>query len=87
MAPSFHLEYDMNKYKFRVDRVRTRRVPAGMMSIRYLGNSIAKARAVFESTIPGKNAWGEDNPAYGVVLSEWDTHTGQYEIFKEKGLP
>ena len=72
--------------KYRVDRVDSMRVPCGMNSIRYVGDSWEMARRTFNLIDTGKDAWGQDNPAYGVVLSVWDNDERDYVIKCVKGL-
>lgn len=66
----------MNKY--RVDVSTSLRVPCGMNSIRYIGRCWKTANKVFESTRIGMDAWGKDNPSYGVVLTVWDSVKREY---------
>jgi len=72
--------------KFRVDRVNTRAVPAGKNSILYIGDDVAKARKLYDNTVPGVDTWNRPDPSYGVVFSRWDARTFQYEVIKAKGL-
>ena len=74
----------MNKY--RVDRVNSLRVPCGMNSIRYVGDSWGDARKVYDYLDTGKDAWNRPNPAYGVVLSVWNEVKNDYVIKCSKGL-
>ena len=61
-----------DKSKYRVDVSQTSIVPCGMNALRYLGSSFTEAKKAFANTETGKNAWGEDNCTYGVILSVWD---------------
>jgi hypothetical protein len=58
-----------------------------MNSILYIGDSVKRATRVFDDADPGKDDWGQPNPAYGVAISRWDYTTRSYVIIKEKGLP
>lgn len=52
--------------------------PCGMNSIRYIGNDYSTAVFVYLCTAVGKNAWDEPDPAYGVMLSIWDSTRRDY---------
>lgn len=72
--------------EYRVDRAEGRRVPCGMNSIRYIGNSLREAEKVFAATEPGKDMWDKDNASYGVILSRWSgmALTGEYKVIRVK---
>lgn len=74
----------MNTY--RVDRADSLRVPCGMNSIRYIGDSWAQARAVFAQLDPGRDAWNQPNTAYGLLLSEWSDRAQDYVVKASKGF-
>lgn len=60
----------MNTYRVDVsDRAAT--VPAGMNSIRYLGDNWMAAKAAFIAAPIHTDAWNQPNPACGVILSAW----------------
>jgi hypothetical protein len=46
-------------------------VPAGMNSIRYIGDDWEEARKVFHATETRRDAWNQRNSLYGVILSVW----------------
>ena len=75
--------------KFRVDRADSTRVPCGMNSILYLGDSWSEARRVYAHTEPGRDMWNQPNERYGVILSVWAGQrlTGDYIVKCSKGLP
>jgi hypothetical protein len=72
----------MNNY--RVDLVNEDRVPCGMNSIRYLGDSLKQARkALALASAPvGVDTWDKPDPAYYPVLSHWDSSKQQYVILQ-----
>lgn len=70
--------------KYRIDRVLSRQVPAGMNSIRGLYASFSAAKTRFNEVAPGLDTWDQPNPAYGVILSVWDGE--RYMVKCEKGL-
>lgn len=72
----------MNEY--RVDLANSKRVPCGMNSIVYLGESAIDARAAFMVTPVGIDDWGQQNGHYGVVLSRWSYAEGDYIIIDSK---
>ena len=74
----------MNNY--RVDRAMSATVPCGMNSILYIGDSWREARRVYAATAPGKDAWGQPNDAYGVLLSVWSDNLRWYDVKCSKGL-
>lgn len=47
-------------------------VPAGMNSIRYIGDSWQTARKVFDTEPIHKDSWNQPNERYGVILSVWN---------------
>lgn len=71
---------------YRVDRVNSRRIPCGMNSILYIGDSWNTARAIFNAAQTGLDSWGKPNATYGVVISVWDASKNDYVIKCEKGL-
>ena len=74
----------MNKY--RVDRANCKVTPCGMNSIVYIGDNWSKARAVYDTTTGGLDAWGQPNSLYGVILSVWDEGKRDYIVKAVKGL-
>lgn len=72
----------MNNY--RVDVVNEDRVPVGMNSIRYVGDSFNAARKAFHETEPGYNEWGVADDTYFVVLSKWDSVIGGYRVMNRR---
>jgi hypothetical protein len=79
------------KYKmantFRVDRNDDqKRVPCGMNSIVYSGDSYRQAKSAFLSTVPGYDAWNNFNPRYGVLFSQWDNDKRDYVVIDSKGF-
>ena len=60
----------MNNY--RVDKTDERRVPCGMNSIRYIGDSETKARKVYAQTPAGTDEWNRPQPQTFVILSKWN---------------
>lgn len=75
----------MNQY--RVDRNDALYVPAGMNSIRYIGDSLDKAKEAFRQEPIGFDTWGAPDPTYGVILSEWNDFKQAYVIKASKGIP
>ncbi len=61
-------------------------VPCGMNSILYIGDNWAEAREVYDAMAPGKDAWNNPNPAYGVLLSVWSDNLRDYVVNCSKGL-
>lgn len=74
----------MNTY--RVDRAMSLRVPCGMNSVCYIGDDPKAAAKVFEYLEPGKDAWNQPNPAYGLILSVWSDNLRDYIVKRSKGL-
>lgn len=68
----------MNTY--RVDVANGARVPCGMCSIRYIGDSYNDAKRAFNRTESGYDNWNNANPAFGVVLSKWSDAKQDYLI-------
>jgi hypothetical protein len=60
----------MNTY--RVDKTDERRVPCGMNSIRYIGDSLSKALKSYATTQPGTDEWNQPQPHTFVMLSKWN---------------
>jgi hypothetical protein len=60
--------------------------PVGMNSLRYLGGSWIQACLAYDATLPGLDAWGRYNSAYGVTLAVWDESKREYIIKKAKGF-
>jgi len=74
----------MNDY--RVDVAMARSVPVGMLSILYIGDDWHYANRVFNGADVGRSPWGEENAAYGVILSVWNPDTHEYVVKRTKGL-
>lgn len=74
----------MNTY--RVDRNDQKRTPCGMNSILYIGDSRIEAQNAFARAETRLNSWGCPNPAYGVILSKWDSSARDYVVIDSKGL-
>lgn len=72
----------MNTY--RVDRVNSLQVPAGMKSVLYIGDNLEEARRVFDQASVGFSSWGETAHCYGVILSTWKDSA--YVISLSKGV-
>lgn len=72
----------MNNY--RVDKTDEYRVPCGMNSIRYIGDSETKARKVYAQTQPGADEWNRPQPQTFVILSKWNG--ADYTIIQSKGV-
>ena len=64
--------------EWRVDRADGAYAPCGMNSIRSLEESERKARRVFDSLVPGFDAWDQPDSKYGVVLSRWNPSKCEY---------
>lgn len=72
---------------FRVDVTDDKnRVPCGMNSIQYIGDSYRQAKNAFLSAETGKDAWNKSNDKYGVVLSQWDDDKRDYVVIEAKGF-
>ena len=71
---------------YRVDRNDELRVPCGMMSILFMGNSLQAARNSFARHAPGFDFWGKPNAAYGVILSRWNESARDYVVIESKGV-
>lgn len=74
----------MNEY--RVDRADSKKVPCGMNSIIYTGRSIGHALRAFSAAAVGVDSWGKPNPAYGVILSKWDSARRDYVTQAQRGV-
>ena len=72
--------------KYRVDRTQSTRVPCGMNSIIYLGDSFAAARREYDALAPGVDMWGQPNATYGVLLSTWSEDQQDYIVKLWQGL-
>jgi hypothetical protein len=72
----------MNTY--RVDKTDERRVPCGMNSIRYIGDSLKRARVAYNATQPGTDEWNQPKPHTFVILSKWNGT--DYAIIETKEL-
>lgn len=73
--------------KYRVDRVPfgTTIAPAGMNSIRYLGDSEMQARKVFRELAGGLCPWDRPDLRYTVSLFEWQgSHSAGHYILREE---
>lgn len=72
--------------KYRVDRMHKdeTRVPCGMNSLRFLGDREHKALECFADENTGIDTWGKSNGQYGLVLSEWNNDTRDYNILRRK---
>lgn len=60
----------MNTY--RVDKTDEHRVPCGMNSIRYIGDSMKLALKTYAATQPGTDKWNQPQPHTFVILSKWN---------------
>lgn len=70
--------------QYRVDVADSKVTPCGMNSLLYLGENVAKAQRAFNLAKGGRDAWGQLNPNYGVILSVWNGK--EYEVTQSKGL-
>lgn len=72
--------------KYRVDRNACAlgvRVPCGMNSLLYLGDSYRDASRAFEAAQPGIDSWGKPNATFGVTLAVWNGN--DYVVKRKKG--
>jgi hypothetical protein len=60
-----------------------------MNSLLYLGDNFKAARRAYDAARPGIDMWGNENAAYGVILSVWrgpGKYRGEYVVKCQKGL-
>lgn len=75
----------MNTY--RVDRNDSvTRVPVGMNSLLYVGDSLTQARRAYLQAKAGLTSWGNEDQSVGVTLSKWDSLRRQYYVLEAKGI-
>ncbi len=72
--------------RYRVDRVPQGTVepPCGMTSIVAISSEEKRVHKEFQSATLGVDAWGQPNPTYGVILSQWD---GNRYVVKDSRFP
>ena len=75
------------KIKYRVDRVKIKKVPVGMNSILYYGTSKKEALSVYNNSEIHRNTWNQYDEHYGIILSSWNgSYSDDDVILMSKGI-